>query len=562
MVKGINGNSKLGVLLQQKQKKLESINQQKQVVEKELSQINSAALSSKVKVEDKEMSLSDAIVALQNHPYKGMKEPDSSDAKYEIKDTDGESNGYNKAQFDKDMAEFKKAEDEYKDLENGINEQTKELEITKDDLDKMMTEAQKKEDELKDNGAEYDVTYGEIDDLNKQIDEESKTAEIDVTLSKDKNNDTLVEATVNQLKVLQEQGLIDKNIDLKNLKPEQLKKLSEAVVNHDIRNGIVAEGTSLDGTSADYTKMEAGDGRKYTVSQMQDLAKSLNTEIDSDTSYKIIEDTNLDLDKDTDFDIDTKPDSTTPKPDDKKDPNAHYKDGDLTTARGIPYNDKKANGEDWNYTKKTNEKGETVYVGNESNKEYTAKELNKKMRKAEDTVYPGYSNMLDKAEKYGIDIDKVVNSNMTGKQAYDAVKSAVKEAKATEKAEKKALKAQDKVAKADKVTTSKVNETKAKKTDNTKKTPERNHSSLNIDDFLKDQDDVFAEFDAKTKEKIIANFKDGAKGVYNINGTRFSATQKISKSGQKAYLVNGEYYALRRDGLPDLNKKLNKADFE
>ena len=85
-------------------------------------------------------------------------------------------------------------------------------------------------------------------------------------------------------------------------------------------------------------------------------------------------------------------------------------------------------------------------------------------------------------------------------------------------------------------------------------------TSTAFDDFLNGKG--FEDFNAKTYANITANFKDGAKATYDINGTRFTATQKISASGKKAYLVNGEYYALRSDGMPDLSKKLNKAEFE
>lgn len=677
MVNGVNGNSKLGVLLQQKQKKLESINQQKQAVENELNQINSAALSSKVKVEDKEMSLSDAIVALQNHPYKGMKEPDSGDVKYEIKDAEGKSNGYNQAQFDKDMAEFKKAEAEYKNLEKNVKEQTKELEITKADLDKMMAEAQKKEDELKATGTEYDVTYGEIEDLNKQIDEESKTAEVDVTLSKDKNNDTLVEATVNQLKALQEQGLVDKNIDLKNLKPEQLKKLSEAVVNQDIKNGTVAEGTSLDGTSADYTKLKAGDGRKYTVAQMQDLAKSLNTETDSGVSYNLIEDFKAaglgDLptsftdpltstpSKDEVAGLNTKPEATGSKPDTTTSkPDAKTDKSEIVFPRGVEWQNTSGDKlSDFGIT----DNGDGTYTSS-TGKTYTAGEVNKWFRQIENTVDSNYSKYLDKAEELGIDYTKYSSA----KDLKAAVKAKEKENKAIEKAEKKAAKEQAKADKAEQkaeVAQAKADAAQAK-ADTAKETAEtlkaqqktgttkmdwsawdKNGKSFNTDgtytygnktldantvdkykdmqnemedaDFdissydFEDTEKAYKEFKSQqaetkpttsrtlsslkdgekdeefaAKNRVIADaeevamgysktadgkltntserksplgFKEGQKITIKVNGATVQAEAKVSKNGQKAYLVNGQYYEATSNGQLT-PRKLNKADFE
>lgn len=568
MVNGVNGNSKLGVLLQQKQKKLESINQQKQAVENELNQINSAALSSKVKVEDKEMSLSDAIVALQNHPYKkGMKEPDSGDVKYEIKDAEGKTNGYNEDLFNKDRAEFEKSKAEYEKLENGVNEQTKELEITKADLDKMMAEAQKKEDELKATGAEYDVTMGDIEDLNKQIDEESKTAEVDVTLSKDKNNDTLVEATVNQLKALQEQGLVDKNIDLKNLKPEQLKKLSEAVVNQDIKNGTVAEGTSLDGTSADYTKLKAGDGRKYTVAQMQDLAKSLNTETDSGVSYNIIEDNRLgDLptsftdpltstpSKDEVASLNTKPEATTSKPDAKTDKT------EIVFPRGVEWQNTKGDKlSDFGIT----DNGDGTYTSS-TGKTHTADEVNKWFRQIENTVDSNYSKYLDKAEELGIDYTQYSSA----KDLKDAVKAKEKENKAIEKAEKKAAKAQAKADKAEqKAEVAQTKADAAKETVETLKAQQTTKSAMTkattVDSTSETKGTTSTGTTTKTSEERTSGlgFKEGQKITIKVNGATVQAEAKVSKNGQKAYLVNGQYYEATSNGQLT-PRKLNKADFE
>lgn len=658
MVNGVNGNSKLGVLLQQKQKKLESINQQKQAVQDALNMESDKAKNAEVDLGNKKMSLSDAIVALQNHPYKGMKEPDSGDAKYEIKDAEGKSNGYNQAQFDKDMAEFKKAEDEYNNLKANVEKTTKEVDLGETALQELVEIAQKKEEELKATDAEYEVTMGDIEDLNKQIDEESKTAEVDVTLSKDKNNDTLVEATVNQLKALQEQGLVDKNIDLKNLKPEQLKKLSEAVVNQDIKNGTVAEGTSLDGTSADYTKLKAGDGRKYTVAQMQDLAKSLNTETDSGTSYSIIDDQKLgDLptsfiddpktnlpSEDEIASLNTKPDATTSKPDAKTDKT------EIVFPRGVEWQNTKGDKlSDFGIT----DNGDGTYTSS-TGKTHTADEVNKWFRQIENTVDSNYSKYLDKAEELGIDYTQYSSA----KDLKAAVKAKEKENKAIEKAEKKAAKEQAKADKAEQK--AEVAQTKADTAKETVKTQQKtgttkmdwsawdkNGKSFNTDgtytygnktldantvdkykdmqnemedaDFdissydFEDTEKAYKEFKSQqaetkpttsrtlsslkdgekdeefaAKNRAIADaeevamgysktadgkltktperksplgFKEGQKITIKVNGATVQAEAKVSKNGQKAYLVNGQYYAATSNGqlTPRI---LNKADFE
>lgn len=660
MVNGVNGNQKsLGVLLKQKQKKLDSINQQKQAVQNEFTKINSAANSTKVQIGEKEVSLSDAIVALQNHPFKGMKAPDPSAPEYQIKKADGESfSEIDNAKFDADVKAFEKAEVEYKALEKNVETATEELKITKEDLTKIMAEAEKVEQDLAKSDAEYEVTMGDIEDLNKQIDEASKTETMYVALTDDKNNDTLVEATVNRLKDLQQQGLVDKNIDLNNLKPEQLKKLSEAIVKSDIKNGTVKEGTALDGTSKDYTKMTAGSGREYSVADMQEMAKALGADAENDEAgFAITVDDLKDLEEADDgynqIHSGDKPAVQNQKPEVDNDK--------IVLPRGIKWQGTEGNKlSDFGIT----DNGDGTYTAS-TGKTYTASEVNKWFREVEDTVGSNYSKYLDKAVKLGIDYNQFSSS----KELKEAVKAAEKGLKA----EEKRLKAVDKYA--DEIKEYGINiegrsandikaavkaaKAKAKETTNTstkvevqkaESTPKKdqpavqyeveddtkevravaslyldpggtyttkggivldaqtvnsykemldemseagyNYSPLDFEDTpsvyrsFKDKqaeeavlnlktktststafDDVlngkgFEDFNARTYAKITANFKDGAKGTYDINGIRFTATQKVSESGTKAYLVNGEYYALRSDGMPDLTKKLDKAEFE
>ena len=443
MVNGVNGNrNSLSVLLEQKQKKLESINQQKQAVQNELTNINSAAVNAKVNVGEKEVSLSDAIVALQNHPFKGMKVPDSSAPEYQIKNADKENLGvYNEAQFEKDMAEFKKAEAEYKALEKNVETATEELEIKKEELTEIMAKAEKVEQDLAKNGDDYKVTMGDIEDLNKQIDEAAKKETLDVTLTKDKNNDTLVEATVNQLKALQKQGLVDKNIDLNNLKPEQLKNLSEAIVKSDIKNKIVDAGTKTDGTSKDYTKMTAGHGRVYSVADMQEMAKALGADAENDEAgFAITSDDLKDLEAPKDDFVEIhagdKPTVQNQKPE--------VDNGKIVLPRGVEYRvgsnlGKKADSlEDYGIVEKDGKyyrakKDENGSIVPKDNKAFTADEVNKYFRGIEDYSGSNYSKYLDKAEKLGVNYE-----GLTPKELKKAVKAAEKEAKAEKKAKKQA----------------------------------------------------------------------------------------------------------------------------
>ena len=624
MLNGVNGN--LGVLLQQKQKKLDSIKQQKQAVQNEFTKISSAAVNAKVSVGEKEVSLSDAIVALQNHPFKGMKAPNAGDVKYEIKDEDEKFLGIDQAQFDKDMAEFKKAEAEYKALEKNVETATKELEISKEDLTKIMAEAEKVEQELANGDADYEVTMGDIEDLNKQIDEAAKTATLDVTLSDDKNSNTLVEATVNQLKVLQDQGLVGKNIKLDKLKPEQLKDLSAAIVKTDIKNNTVAASTALDGMSKEYTNMSPGKVREYSVADMQEMAKALGADAENDEAgFAITSDDLKDLKAPKGDFVENHAGDNPPVQNQKP----KIANGEIVLPRGIKWQGTEGNKLS-DFGIKDN--GDGTYTAS-TGKTYTASEVNKWFREVEDSSGNNYSKYLDKAEKLGIDYNQFSSS----KELKEAVKAAEKEAKAAEKqakAEKKAKKQASVVADLNAYIS--AGKTESKK-DTSPKVKDEKKGSIDLNALLnshnvnkaelkiikaegeldkakadlrlsKDFDEYLVKQEVvEDKEKKLADarntrseltpssstftavdnflndnsfeegenvderfsaginiaFRNGANvsGVTE-DGTSFAGKQIISGSGTKAYLINGEYYGLSSDGLPDLSKKLNKAEFE
>ena len=418
MVSNVGGNN-LGVLLQQKQKKLESINKQKDAVQAVLDKTNVQASDAKVKVGNTETSLSEAIVTLQNHPFKGMKMPeDVNKAKYEITNEDG-TKGFNQKEYDAAMADFqkqadeyKKAEQEYKNLETSIEKTTKELDMDKKALEDLIKVADQKEQELKAADKDYDVTYGEVEDLNKQIEEQRNTETVDVKLSNDKNNDTLVEATLNQLKAMQDKGLIGNNVDLNNLSKDQMKKLCEAVVGTDIQKGAVAENTKLDGSSSDYAKMKAGQGRTYTVAEMQKIAESLGITSDSndDGNFTIsAEDLSV-----MQTEIEQAPIL------DKKPENANIK-----FPRGIEWQGE-AKGDklsDFGLT----DNGDGTFTSS-TGKKFTENEVNEWFREIEDSAGNNYSKYLDKAEKLGID-----PTGLSSKELKEAVKTEEKRQKAIDK---------------------------------------------------------------------------------------------------------------------------------
>lgn len=595
MVNGVNDKNRLGVLLQQKQKKLESINKQKEAVQNQLDGINNEAKTAKVKVGEKETSLSDAIVALQNHPYKGMKAPDANEAKYQIVDEEGKNIGIDEKTFNADMKEFEKAEKEYKALEATVDKTTKELKLDEKELDKLLKTAEDTEKELVAKDSEYEVTMGDVEDLNKQIDEAAKTTTLDVTLTDDKNNDTLVEATVNQLKTLQQQGLVDNGIDLENLKPEQLKKLSEAIVNSDIKNKIVAEGTKTDGTSKDYTEMTAGAGRVYSVADMQEMAKALGVDVANDEAGFVITSDDLkglEAPKDDFVEIldDDKSTVQNKKPE--------IANGEIVLPRGIKWQGTEGNKLS-DFGIKDN--GDGTYTAS-TGKTYTASEVNKWFREVEDSSGNNYSKYLDKAEKLGIDYNQYSSS----KDLKEAVKAEEKRLKAVDKYfdEIKQYRIETKGRTADQIKADvKAAKAKAKETTNTSTKVEVKAKTATKKDQSAEKADTETKTDAKTrlkaiKEQQLANLSENERKKYDeimadtdfftggqmsadIYLTRVSAysegdkfraqtkdgingqcTVRLTKAGDKVIEYNGSFYEIGKDGFPDKSKTVKKEDIK
>lgn len=574
MVSNVSGNN-LGVLLKQKQNKLDSINKQKDAVQMALDKTNAQASDAKVKIGNTETSLSEAIVTLQNHPFKGKKMPeDVNKAKYEITNADG-TKGFNQKEYDAAMADFqkqvdeyKKAEQEYKNLETSIEKTTKELDMDKKTLEDLMKVADQKEQELKATNKDYDVTYGEIEDLNKQIEEQRHTETIDVKLSNDKNNDTLVEATLNQLKAMQDKGLIGNNVDLSNLSKDQMKKLCEAVVGTDIEKGTVSEGTKLDGSSSDYTKMSAGQGRTYTVAEMQKIAESLGITSDSN------DDGNFTISAE---DLSVMQAEIEPAPKlDQKPENANIKFPRGMEWQGDAKGDKLS---DFGLT----DNGDGTFTSS-TGKKFTENEVNEWFREIEDLAGNNYSKYLDKAENLGIDptglsskelkeavkteekrqkaIDKYsdeikkYNINTDGKTAdeiKEAVKAARKEAKSEGTPQTSSAKSPT-TASTPKISKPTNEEMLAKLSDNER---QKYQEILNDDDFLnggkRSADDYL---------RTVSRMKVGQSGRGMINYQTYNYEISETKSGDKVYKINGKYYALDNSALPNFEKQVPESEIK
>lgn len=174
---GINSpaSSRFGALIQQKQIKAESLSRQKAAVEGELNKLNSSASQTELTINNKQVSLSEAIVMLQN-----IKMPtaptEPSEADYDLTTEEGNSAYQEQLEqfnIENQRYETEKAEAEARKaaLEKAINATMQELDIEEDNLQNLLNTAQATENELAQTNADYEVTMGEISEINAELEE-------------------------------------------------------------------------------------------------------------------------------------------------------------------------------------------------------------------------------------------------------------------------------------------------------------------------------------------------------------------------------------------------------
>lgn len=391
--------------------------------------------------------------------------------------------------YEKELKQYEENKLEYAKflkLKEDIQGNGEQKKISDNDLKTLMNAAQETEGKLKALGEEYDFNYTEYQKLT----EEMKQAELEVTL-RNKGDET-IDGGGNDCVTKNLRDLANKN-SIKNLDVSKI----------DLSKYDLKTETDKDGKTT-YTLIDKETHKELEATDLDSLEKSVKglkgektanvgnifshvTKDDEDNNRKLnhnklAEGTTLNYGKASEemgFDLDTSNDfgaeidnllnpkknvalaaamsgpvsiSTPPeigkddlskiklntsetKPDEEA-----GKKSDVVKARGIPYNDKKTDA-DWGY--KDNGDGTFTSLKDPS-RTLTADQLNEAMRKGEDTIHFGYSKLLDKAENYDIDIDKIVTKGMTGDEAYKAVKAAVKAAQAEEKAAKKLNKAEQK----------------------------------------------------------------------------------------------------------------------
>lgn len=550
MVNGVNNGNNTSILLQQKQKQLEQVGGQKATDQTNFDEATKKADTAEKTVDTQGKSTAELIEKYNELVKNAPKEPQQpKKADYKTDDD------YQKAMadFEKDSKEFEKYQTELTKAEEAKNKAEAELENAKAELEVSNDDKADKDKTLQDTTKEYDKTASEVEDLKKQVEEESQDDKVEVKLTNDKDNNTLVKATINQMKNLQAKGLIDKDLDLNSLSKDQLLKISEAVVSKDINDGTVGADSKLNGTSSDYTKMKAGDSRTYTVKDLQNIAMSIggkNTQtlddatkdlpksVVNDTPSLTISAEELDM-----LNQSLHPEEVTVHGGDKapkmnSTPVVFAGDEDVAPSKTVNSNHKSFN-TDGTYT-----------YGNKTLDASTVERYTEMEHEMEDADVDIPAHNFEDTEKVYKEFKAKQSETTTSTRTMPKTNDGEVDAEARAKSIKRDQ-AEDAVMGYSKTST-----------------PTPSLLNSNFDDMLKDKGfddtfgDRFADFDAKSYAKITAHFRDGARGMYDINGTRFAATQKISESGQKAYLINGEYYALRSDGMPDLENKLKKADFE
>lgn len=265
------------MILQEKQKKLQSIEAQRNAIERKGNELGKDVGKMEVTVNGKQQSLSDAIMTLQNHPFYGKTQPDSEDEKYYIRDTEmvdmedgtqveGVVITFKQTEYNADL----QAWEECQTLESTIKDQEKELGLAEGELEQLMKASEAAEQELIKKDASYDVTIGEIEELNEEL--EQAQFELEAQSSKGLTAD--MDA---QLDRMVELGFIKDKDEAQNLSKEQLNALCNKLVEFDNAN---TGSNYKDGMDAHYTKMKAGDTQTYSLEQFKDMADAAGYELD------------------------------------------------------------------------------------------------------------------------------------------------------------------------------------------------------------------------------------------------------------------------------------------
>ncbi len=165
----------LNILVQRRQAKLDSFEQQKQAVESQLNTLNSNAAAAEVTLGDKKMSLSEAVVTLSNFTIPDIiDQPDRSAFVSNDEETGEEvfdSAGFDAA--DRAYQESVKAHEEAvrqkAELEQAVQAKTQEVAGAEADYNTLVQTAQEKENELAAVDENMNMSMREIEDLNAEI---------------------------------------------------------------------------------------------------------------------------------------------------------------------------------------------------------------------------------------------------------------------------------------------------------------------------------------------------------------------------------------------------------
>ena len=470
-------------LLAKRELALKSFQAQKDAVIAKLAESQDKVTYQQGEVTRTKEQLADYVVALQN-----LKEPDkvdepgkepvkedykkeetwsptSEEVKSSVvynKDNDYDMNKFNvdhKEWEEKDAAykQYQKDLEDYNNQKSALEEQINSFKAIDADnenfLNNLIGVAKEAEQAVIENQTGIDINTGDIENLNAQLAE----AKFEVKAG-DGGNNGMVAATFSDL---QKAGVIPKDAKPGDYSKEQLQEMCKQLVTADNENN--GTNYNVNGNDRHYKTMSADAASTYTYEQMDHMAEALGLGggkgIDlEDGSFGL---SMADLDK----------------LGNEYAANKAYDGGEIgevtvvghssvKTPRGIHYQDLNSDGtekpederRDFNrlsthgLTAKTttdaegnetvvkDDKGRTIYVriGSDgkplaNSREFNSDEVNEYFRGIENSVASGYSRVLNKAEKYGVDIDATTNGITNGKEAKQALNDAIDVKKAEQK---------------------------------------------------------------------------------------------------------------------------------
>lgn len=475
-VSNVNGFA----LLAERQKMLKSLEAQKSQVLAHLDKANQDVSDQQKMSDDNKNKLADYVVALSN-----LKEPDKVDepGKEPLKE-DYKKNTYNPAsdelkksvvynkdseydmdKFNTEHKEWEKKDADYKQYQKDLEDYNNQKEALEEKINeykgiekenanflKNLTDiAKQAEQDVIKNGEAIDVNTGDIEKINAQL----ADAKFEVKAG-DGGDKGMVAATFNDL---QKAGLISQDAKPGDFTQEQLQKMCKELVTAENENN--GTNYNVNGMDKHHKTMSADDSSSFSYAQMDKMAEALglgdSKGLDLNSYGLSMEDLDnmgneyaanktyggQELEEVT---VVAHSSVKTPRgihfqdlnPDGTEKPENERRDFNRLSTHGLTA--KTTTDAEGNETIVKDDKGRTIYVriGSDgkplaNSREFNSDEVNEYFREIENSVASGYSRVLDKAEKYGVDIEATTEGITNGKEAKKALNEAIDVKKAEQK---------------------------------------------------------------------------------------------------------------------------------